>query len=284
VKLEPEVAALVLLAALMHASWNAIVKSDRDRLLSFSLVMMAGTLMALAVLPFVGSPARASWPYLAASTAVHCVYYVVLLRAYAHGDLSHVYPIARGLGPLVVAALSGRLIGEALSTQEIAGVVGVCGGIASLAFVHGWRGGKAIPTLYALATGCAIAAYTILDGLGARASGDAFGYITWLNILEGPWVLIAALLTRPRDVLPYVRQHWARGTAGGIIATLGYAIAIWAMSVSAMAHVAVLRETSVLIAAVLGAVVLKESFGLRRIGAAALVVAGLLLMNLPPLR
>jgi drug/metabolite transporter (DMT)-like permease len=286
-KVDPTVAALVLFAALLHASWNAIVKSDRDRLMSFGLVMMAGSLIAVPVLPVVAMPGATAWPYLIASVVVHNFYYFFLLRAYAHGDLSHVYPIARGLGPLLVAVLSGRLAGEYLSFAESAGVTLLSIGIASLAFGHGLPRNSAEwkPVLYALGTGVCIAGYTLVDGLGVRASGDAIGYIAWLNLLEGPWVLGAALWWRGRErVVPYLRAYWWRGTAGGIIATLGYGIAIWAMSVGALAHVAALRETSVLFAAVMGTALLGEGFGRRRIAAAVLVVAGLLLMNLPLFR
>src|SRR4051812_27347987 len=178
----------------MHASWNAIVKSDRDRLASFGIVMLAGTVMAALVVPFVAVPNAVAWPYLLASVLAHNFYYFFLLRAYAHGDLSHVYPIARGLGPLLVAATSGRLAGEYLSTVEAVGVALVSGGIASLALSRGWpRGHEWRPVLYALATGVAIAGYTLVDGLGVRASGDALSYIAWLNILEGPWVILIAI-------------------------------------------------------------------------------------------
>jgi drug/metabolite transporter (DMT)-like permease len=287
VKIDPAVAGLVLFAALLHASWNAIVKSDRDRLMSFGLVMMAGCLIAVPFLPFVAFPSAAAWPYLIASVIVHNFYYFFLLRAYAHGDLSHVYPIARGLGPLLVAIFSGRLAGEYLSLAESAGVTLLSFGIASLAFGHGLPRSSAEwkPVLYALATGVSIAGYTLVDGLGVRASADALSYIVWLNLLEGPWVLLVAFWWRGAErVIPYMRAYWWRGTAGGIIATAGYGIAIWAMSVGALAHVAALRETSVLFAAVMGTMLLHEGFGPRRIAASALVVAGLLLMNLPLFR
>ncbi len=194
-KIDPAVAALVLFAALMHASWNAIVKSDRDRLMSFGLVMLAGSLIAVPFLPFVAFPSAEAWPYLIGSIIVHNFYYFFLLRAYAHGDLSHVYPIARGLGPLLVAIFSGRLAGEYLSVAESAGVTLLSFGIASLAFSHGLprNGAEWKPVLYAVGTGISIAGYTMCDGLGVRASGDAIGYIAWLNLLEGPWVLVAAL-------------------------------------------------------------------------------------------
>lgn len=286
-KIDPSVAALVLFAALLHASWNAIVKSDKDRLMSFGLVMMAGCLIAVPFLPFVAFPSAAAWPYLIGSVIVHNFYYFFLLRAYAHGDLSHVYPIARGLGPLLVAIFSGRLAGEYLSLAESAGVTLLSFGIASLAFGHGLPKNSAEwkPVLYAVATGITIAGYTLVDGLGVRASGDALSYIVWLNLLEGPWVLAVAFWWRGIDrVIPYMRAYWWRGTAGGIIATAGYGIAIWAMSVGGLAHVAALRETSVLFAAVMGTMLLHEGFGRRRIAASVLVVAGLLLMNLPLFR
>ncbi len=281
-QLDPTLAGLVLLAAFLHASWNAIVKSDRDRLASFGLVMLTGAVLGVAALPFAPSPDRASWPYLIGSMTAHTFYYFFLLRAYAHGDLSHVYPIARGLGPLIVATLSGRLAGEYLNAVEALGVGLVSGGVASLAFSGGWpRGHEWRPVLYAAATGFAIAGYTLVDGLGVRLSQQPVGYIVWLNILEGPWVFAAAVWLRGRRLLPYLATHWWRGTAGGVVATIAYAIAVYAMSRGALAYVATLRETSVLFATAMGAVLLRESFGGRRIAAAALVVAGLLLMNFP---
>ncbi|HEX6978812.1 MAG TPA: EamA family transporter [Alphaproteobacteria bacterium] len=281
-KLDLLVVGLVLLSALIHASWNAIVKSDRDQLVSFALVMFAGTVMGLIAVPFLSLPGAAAWPFLIASTLIHNAYYFFLLRAYAHGDLSHVYPIARGLGPLLVALLSGTLIGEHLTAGEAAGVSLVSVGIIALALSKGLpRASEWRPTLYAVATGATIAGYTIVDGLGARASNDALSYIAWLNVLEGPWVMLVAIMQRGRAIAPYLRKHAWRGVAGGVIATVGYGIAIWALSLGAMAHVAALRETSVLFGALIGTVLLREAFGFRRVIAAALIVGGLLLMHIP---
>lgn len=241
-RLDPALIALVLVAALFHASWNAIVKSDRDRLASFGLVMFAGSVLGLTALPFVPSPDRGSWPYLVGSMLTHNFYYFFLLRAYAHGDLSHVYPIARGLGPLIVALLSGGLAGEYLTPTAAIGVALVSGGIGSLAFSTGWpRGHEWRPVAYAVGTGLAIACYTLVDGLGVRRSHAPLGYIVWLNIFEGPWVLAAAAWQRGRGLLSYLAAQWWRGTAGGVIATLAYAIAVYAMSRGALAYVATLR-------------------------------------------
>lgn len=284
-KLDLAVAGLVLLSALMHATWNAIVKSDKDRLVSFGLVMIVGSVMGLVAVPFLPLPDLRAWPYLIMSMIIHNAYYFFLLRAYAHGDLSHVYPIARGLGPLLVALFSGVLIGEYLSAGEAGGVALVSLGIISLALANGWpRGHEWRPVAYAIATGMTIAGYTIVDGLGARSSGTALGYIAWLNIIEGPWVFGVAVWLRGRAIIPHLRQYAWRGVGGGVVATVGYGIAIWALSVGAMAHVAALRETSALFGTLIGTFILRESLGPRRIVAAVLIVTGLLLMHIPLLR
>jgi drug/metabolite transporter (DMT)-like permease len=284
--LDPLVIGLVLLAALMHASWNAIVKADGsraggDRLSTFGVIMLAGAALGVAAAPFVPLPAPASWRWIWQSVLIHNFYYFFLMRAYAHGDLSHVYPIARGLGPTLVALFSGVLVGEELRFHEAVGVMLVSFGVIGLAVGNGVRGLEWRPTLYAAITGVTIAGYTVTDGIGARVSGDALSYIVWLNICEGPWVFLAAIVVRRGALWPYLRKYWRRGAAGGMIATAGYGIAIWALSVGAMAHVAALRETSVLFAALIGTRLLGESFGRRRIAAASLIVAGLALMNAP---
>jgi drug/metabolite transporter (DMT)-like permease len=279
--LDPLVIVLVLCAALMHATWNAIVKSDRDRLVSMAMVMGAGTVLGIAAAPFVPLPAPAAWKWLVASMIIHYFYYFFLLRAYAHGDLSHVYPIARGLGPTLVAIFSGTLVGEHLAVHEGIGVALVSTGILTLALARGLKAFEPRPTLYAVITGVTIASYTVSDGIGARSAGDAIAYIVWLNILEGPGLILTAIAIRGRAMLPYLRQYWWRGTVGGVIATLGYGIAIWGLSVGAMAHVAALRETSVLFASLIGTLLLGEGFGRLRVVAAGMIVAGLILMNMP---
>ena len=282
-KLDLAIVVLILLSAVIHATWNAIVKSDSDRLMSFGLVMLVGTFIGLAALPFVEFPRAEAWPWLLGSVTIHVFYYWFLLRAYAHGDLSHVYPIARGLAPLLVALLAGRFAGEHLQAREIVGLVLVSAGIVGLAFARGMPQGREWRALlYAVLTGITIACYSVVDGIGARLSGDALGYIAWLNICEGPWVFLIAVARRGRATLVYLRHFWWRGAAGGAIATVGYGIAIWALSQGAMAHVTALRETSALFGALIGAYVLREAFGARRIAAAGVMVAGLLLMNFAP--
>lgn len=281
-KLEFHIVALMLLSALLHASWNGLVKAETtDRLVTFMVVMVSGGVFALFFLPFVAVPAAAALPFLAASALIHYVYYYTLLNAYAHGDLSHVYPIARGSAPALVAVISAIVAGEFLSLREVAGVGLVSLGIGSLAMGRSASGGDPLKaTIFALITGALIAAYSVVDGLGARAAGHPLSYIVWLNLLEAPGVLLYVLAQRGWRILPALRKVAGRAAIGGTIATFGYGIAIWALSLGAMAHVAALRETSVLFATLIGTRLLGESFGVRRLAAALVVVAGLLLMNL----
>jgi drug/metabolite transporter (DMT)-like permease len=283
-KLDWPIVALMLLSALLHASWNGLVKAETgDRLASFAVVMLTGAAAGLVLLPFAGWVAPAAWGFLAASALIHYAYYVTLLNAYAYGDLSHVYPIARGSAPALVAIASALVAGELLSLREIAGVALVSAGIASLALGHTAGGDGLKATLFAFATAGLIAAYSVVDGLGARASGNTLGYIAWLTVCDAPAVLCYVLWRRGWRVAPALtlaRPALRRAMIGGVIAMVGYGIAIWALSQGAMAHVAALRETSVLFATVIGTRLLGESFGARRLIAAGVVVGGLLLMNL----
>jgi drug/metabolite transporter (DMT)-like permease len=277
----------------MHATWNAILKSDQsDRLATFGVIMTTGTVMGLCIVPFVPMIEPAAWKYLAASVTIHLLYYTFLLKAYSYGDLSHTYPIARGLGPLLVALVSGRFIGEHLRAQDIVGVVLLSFGLVALAMPlrnvvprPGARHGLA--TLFAVLTGITIAAYIIADGLGVRSAGPTFehrlAYIGWLAVVEGPWLLVLAIVLRPGTVWSHLRRSWYRGVMGGVIANVGYGIAIYALVLGPMAHIAALRETSVLFGALIGTLLLGEPFGGRRVAAAVVIVAGLVLMNGPRL-
>jgi drug/metabolite transporter (DMT)-like permease len=290
---EPLIVGLLLLAALMHASWNAILKSDQsDRLATFGVIMTTGTVMGLCAVPFLPWIEPAAWKYLVASVLIHVLYYTFLLKAYSYGDLSHTYPIARGLGPLLVALVSGRFIGEHLRTQDIVGVLLLSFGLIALAMPlrnvvprPGSRHGLA--TLFAVLTGITIAAYIIADGLGVRSAGPTLehrlSYIAWLCVVEGPWLLVLAVAMRPKTVWAHLRLTWWRGVIGGTIANTGYGIAIYALVLGPMAHVAALRETSVLFGALMGTLLLGEPFGVRRVAAAFVIVSGLVLMNGPAL-
>jgi drug/metabolite transporter (DMT)-like permease len=254
--------------------------------------MTTGTMMGLCAVPFLPWIEPAAWKYLVASVLIHVLYYTFLLKAYSYGDLSHTYPIARGLGPLLVALVSGRFIGEHLRTQDIVGVLLLSFGLIALAMPlrnvvprPGSRHGLA--TLFAVLTGITIAAYIIADGLGVRSAGPTFehrlSYIAWLCVVEGPWLLVLAIVIRPKTIWTHLRRTWWRGVIGGTIANVGYGIAIYALVLGPMAHVAALRETSVLFGALMGTLLLGEPFGVRRVAAAFVIVSGLVLMNGPAL-
>jgi drug/metabolite transporter (DMT)-like permease len=247
-------------------------------------------MMGLVAVPFLPMIEPAAWKFLATSVAVHVAYYTFLLKAYSYGDLSHTYPIARGLGPLLVALVSGQLIGEHLRLQDMVGVVLLSAGLVALALppkraIPTPDGRHGLATLFAVLTGVTIASYIIADGMGVRAAGPSFehrlSYIAWLCVLEGPWLLVLAIVLRPRTVWSHLRRYWWRGAIGGVIANTGYGIAIYALVLGPMAHVAALRETSVLFGALMGTLLLGEPFGVRRVVAAAIIVSGLALMNGP---
>ena len=287
----PPIVGLLLAAALMHATWNALLKSDRsDRLATFGVIMTTGTVMGVCAVPFLPMIEPAAWKFMFLSVAIHLAYYAFLLKAYSYGDLSHTYPIARGLGPLLVALVSGQLIGEHLRAQDIVGVVLLSCGLVALAMPlknvvpkPGARHGLA--TLFAVLTGFTIAGYIISDGMGVRAAGPdmahRLSYIAWLCIVEGPWLLVLAIVLRPKTVWSHLRRNWWRGVIGGAIANIGYGIAIYALVLGPMAHIAALRETSVLFGTLIGTLLLAEPFGGRRVVAAIVIVSGLVLMNGP---
>jgi len=283
--LQLHLVALVLLAALLHATWNAVVKAAGDRFLTFTAVRGTGTVVAICLLPLVPVPAPESWPYLIASIAVHNFYYVVLLQAYRFGDLSHVYPLARGVAPLTVAMLAAAFAGEVPTAGGAFGIALVSAGLVSLMFAGGRppmlgeEGHAAKAVGFAVMTGLFIAFYTVVDGLGIRASGATFGYIVWLNVGEGIPFMMAALATRPTKIGPFLKANWRRTTSTGLLAVAAYGLVLYALSEGAMAHVSALRETSVLFAAAIGALFLKEPFGRVRVAAAVIIVAGVVMMQ-----
>ena len=275
--MSPIVFSVVLLAAVLHASWNALVKSGGDPYLRLAIVNLTHSIAVLPLLPFVGLPAAEAWPWLLGSVATHLVYYLFLAAGYRVGDLSHVYPIARGIAPPLVALGAFGLAGEVLSLAGMAAILLVCLGI----WIVAGRGPTSKrPLVMALGTGTMIAAYTVCDGLGARASGDVLAYIVWLFLLDGwPFALWVAL-RRGRDLVATIPSAWKPAVGGGCMSIVAYGMVIWAMSVAPMAYVSALRETSVLLAAAIGTLLMGEPFGRRRILAAGLVVIGVALLQL----
>jgi drug/metabolite transporter (DMT)-like permease len=271
----------VLGAALLHAAWNAIIKAGRDPQLDTALVALSGTLVALPLALFVDAPARESWPYILATVVVHVGYYVALAAAYRLGDLSHAYPIMRGVAPLIVAVASALWIGETLSAKTWTGVLLICGGVLSLAFV-GRRGGRnaGATTLWALGCAAIIAVYTLIDAAGVRVSGGAERYVIWLFVFLGLPFGLYVLAVRRRALVQHARAHWWRGVVGAVFSGLSYGIALWAMTRAPVAIVAALRETSVIFAALIGVWLLKEGHLRARLAGAAIVLAGLVALKL----
>lgn len=268
----------------MHASWNALVKTTGDGLLTFATIMGTGAIICLAALPFVEFPKPEVVPWLLASVVLHHCYYMFLWFALRHGDLSKAYPVARGASPLLVAVGAGFLLGEILSVQGTIGLLLASFGICLFAFEKGLpKQDQLKPFLLALVTGFFIASYTVVDGVGLMASDtpeEIWGYIIWLNILDGIPMLIYAIITKRGLYIEFMKKDGPKIMLGGVFALVGYSFVLYAISFGHLAHVSALRETSVLFAVVLGAFTLKEKFGPIRLVAALTIVVGVASMHL----
>ncbi|MEO7547399.1 MAG: EamA family transporter [Ramlibacter sp.] len=278
------IVAAVLFGALLHASWNALVKSSPDKALDTAVIHLTGSLIAIPLALVVGLPPAAAWPYIIASVVIHIGYYIALTGAYKHGDLGLTYPLMRGTAPLLVALASSLTLGEQLSPLAWAGVLGVSFGVLTLGLSrHALDHPRAVR--FALANAVIIALYTVVDALGARAAyaggGNALQYVGALFVLDGwPFALIVFARRGGDVVWPYARKRLPVA-AGAAVASFGsYGIALWAMSKAPVATVAALRETSVLFAAVLGSWFLKEAFTLRRAVGTGVIVAGVMALRL----
>ena len=271
----------VLGAGFLHAGWNALLKSapGGDALLDTATVVAGSAVWGLAVVPFVPLPAAASWPFMAVSATIHFGYYLTLAQAYRTGDLSFAYPLMRGTAPLIVALLGIAFLGELPTLLMAAGILLISAGIVSIAFVH-HRKHPTAAAYWAFANAAIIAAYTLVDARGARASGSAAGYVSWLIFLEGLPFLLWVLRRRGRAAVQYVRGSATRGLIGGACSLAAYGIVLWAMTQAPVAAVAALRETSVLFAALMGSLWLKEKFGLPRLAGAVSVVLGIAALKL----
>jgi len=269
--------ALVLAAALLNATWNAMVKSVDDRLTTLALLTLGASILVLPAVLALPAPAPASWPYLALSVVINHVYFAALLMSYRFGDLGFVYTIGRGSSPLVIALFAWLAAGETLSPAGLAAVTLLSGAILSLAL-----GGRGEPraVLWALLVGVSIAGFTVSDGIGSRLSGSSLGYTCWMFLLNGPPLTLFALWRRGRGFLAAAGRTWRRAAAGSALFVVNYAIVIWVMGFQPIAAVAAVRETSVLFAALIGARLLGEPFGGRRLAAAAGVCAGAALLQL----
>jgi drug/metabolite transporter (DMT)-like permease len=270
--------AVVLSAAFLHATWNAIVKAGGDKFLTTIMVTTAAAALAAVLLPFLRAPAPASWPFAVASAVFQIAYFLLVARTYQVADMSQTYPLMRGTAPLLVAAVSVLWFGESLSPAAWAGVVGISLGIFSMALGSNLESRQGV--YLALVNALVIAAYTLIDGVGVRRSGSPAAYTLWVFFLTGVPLAGWAIAARRSTFLPYLRRHWTLGMIGGIGTTASYGLALWAMTLAPVAVVAALRETSILFGTVIAALVLNESVGPRRVISACIIAGGAALLRL----
>lgn len=283
--ISPDVAAMtlsvfciLLFAALLHATWNAIVKAGSDKLYSAISVSGSAALIALLLLPFSPQPSWESAPYLAISCALQVIYTVLVAKTYQVSDMSQTYPLMRGTAPLLVALISVLYLHDSLSLLAWLGIGVICSAILLMAFSR--HGGSRRGITLALCNACFIAGYTLVDGTGVRLSGTAVGYTLWTFFMNGFCLLLWAMVARRREVSHYMTHHWKKGLLGGVGTMGSYGLALWAMTKAPLAVVAALRETSILFGALLAFFILKEPIRGPRIVAICGIAAGAMLLRL----
>ena len=271
----------MLFGAACHAGWNAFLKIRLEPFSAMALIAIMSAIVVLPVIPFVGIPPAPAWPWLIGSVVLHFGYFIGLTEAYRTGDLGQVYPIARGSAPLMTAIAATFLVGEAIGLRGWLGILVLVIGVFLLSLLGGrnLRFDKRA-VAFALFTGVTICGYSIVDGTGARTAGNAHSYTAWLFLLDGLMMLVFVLLRRGAPVLGVFASFWKPGLIGGALSLASYWIAIWAMTVAPIALVAALRETSVLFAAAIAVIVLKEPLQRPRIIAVMMIVAGMVLIRL----
>jgi len=272
---------VVLFAALLHASWNALVKGGQDKMLSLAAVMIGHVPCALLCFFFVPLPKAESLPFLAVGVIFHVGYCFFLMQSYKLGDLTQVYPLARGSAPLIVTLVSVLVLNVALSKQSLIGIFMIGAGIVCLAFVRrsdGVRNLKAY--LYALGTGCFIASYSLVDGLGARLSGSSVSFYSWLSIGNAIVIAIYLQCVRPTALREVITDYRRVFIIGGTASFIAYALVTWAFTQAPIAVVTALRETSIVFALGIGVVFLKERFGFTKLLATVVTLGGVLMLRL----
>jgi len=271
----------VITAAMLHATWNALVKSGGDKHLNMLAVVVGHAPYAAVILPFVPAPALECWPYLLAGIGLHAGYQVFLLKSYRIGDLTQVYPIARGTAPLLVAAVSVLFLGVTLGGLELAGIATIGAGIISLGLVR-QRDGMRNTAAGALAfiTGCFIAGYSLVDGLGARVAGTALGFYGWLTIGNGLVIMVYVAATRPQVYRGFPGTAKTLFILGGGASYAAYALVIWSFTQAPIALVTALRETSIVFALLIGVVFLKERLDLTKVISTLVTVFGAALLRI----
>lgn len=268
---------VILFAAALHAVWNALVKDSSDTLLTTVLIASIAAAIGIVALPFLPPVAPAAWPYLAISAVLEIAYYALVAGAYANADMSRAYPLMRGTPPLIVALVSTLFLGMALSFTGWVGVALVSIGLLSLTL--GSLKGASRGVLFAMVNALVIASYTLVDGMGVRASGSPIAYTMWIFVLTGVPLALWALFRRPGFV-PYARRNWHRGLAGALGTVVSYGLVLWAMTQAPIPLVAALRETSILFGTAIAAFILKEHVSATRLTAVLIIAAGAVVLKL----
>lgn len=272
---------IVLLAALLHATWNALIKSGRDKLVDAIVLCVAAGALALPALFVLPLPQAASWPYLAASVAIHVAYFILVGLGYRNADMSFLYPLMRGAAPLFSAVVTLLVLGEAPAWSGWLALLLLCAGVVTLA-LDGHRAANVSARTWriGLSNAAIIVAYTVIDGAGARVAGNAWSYVLALFALTGVPMFVIGMALRGRSLLTLPRAVWRKGFIGGACSIAAYGIALWAMTRAPIALVAALRETSVLFGTAIAAIMLREPFGRLRWLAAGLMAAGAAVMKM----
>jgi drug/metabolite transporter (DMT)-like permease len=274
-----DVVLLVLFGALLHATWNAIIKAGTEKSLDATLISAGGAVTALPFLFFLPLPQPAAWMFIAISAILQFAYFQLVAGAYRAGDIGLVYPLMRGSAPLLIVATSGFVLEEHLSGSALIGVLTICAGILTLGFEA--RTGSRHAIILALINACVIASYTYVDGIGARRSGNAISYTLWMSLLPPVLLFAWAFWRRGKvAVLSHVQSNWWRGLIGGAGSIASYGLALWAMTKAPVAAVAALRESAIVFALVISVVVLKEKATLSRYAAGIVIAIGVLIMKL----
>jgi len=270
----------VLGAALLHAGWNAIIKTGLSKQTSMFLLSVGHALIGFAFALTKPFPAAEVWPWLLASGLIHMAYQLFLAYAYEQGDLSRVYPIARGAAPMMVLLVSVLFLSDEMGVMDYVGVFVLGTGIAFMArgvFTNG-ESRRLLP--FAFGSALATAGYTLADGLGARVAGDPLQYVGWLMMLSASFYTPAAIALRGVEVIRASRRDWLMGLIAAAASFAAYAIAVWAMTVAPLALVAALRETSILFAVLMGWLLFGDRMDRGKIIAAVLIVSGVVLTRL----
>jgi drug/metabolite transporter (DMT)-like permease len=273
---------LVLFGAVLHASWNALLKARADNFAGAALVAVGAGIVALPAMLILPLPAAASLPYLVASALIHVGYFALVAFAYRTADLGVAYPLTRGSAPMFTALFALLLIEENFAWNGWVAIAAIAVGILTLSLDAVARGGLTWrAAAAALLNAGVIVCYTLIDGLGARAAGNGVAYGAWMIAGTAALIALAALIARPHVSIKAARDGWTFALVGGVLTLGSYGIALWAMTLAPIGLVAALRETSVLFAALLGAYFFNEPFGPRRWIALALIVGGIALLRLP---